>query len=132
MSKYPDAKRKSHSARLHCWSAPKLLKSGGVQLTEMITSHLDVWRCVATRKDKVLSFTAVKVAPCFSSFFSFLCFTEIICFYGIIFVSNYIIAQQMNILFGEEGTALRKWGFQPWGCREGHGNQGLFCLLRIR
>lgn len=76
-------------------------------MNDVITSRLDVWPCVATRKDKVLSCTAVKVAPFFSSvffsFFFFLHFTAIVCFHGKICISNYVIAQRMKILFGGRG-----------------------------
>lgn len=84
VSKYPYAKEKNLISQLPI--SPELKSSSW--LSTVITLHLPVWCCVATRKDKVWSFTAVKVTP---FFFLFLCFTEISFIYRIIFVPNYTI-----------------------------------------
>lgn len=55
-------------------------------MNDVITSRLDVWPCVATRKDKVLSCTAVKVAPFFSSIF---------------FLSSSYTSQQSSVFTGK-------------------------------
>lgn len=63
VSKYPYAKEKNLISQLPI--SPELKSSSW--LSTVITLHLPVWCCVATRKDKVWSFTAVKVTPFFFS-----------------------------------------------------------------
>lgn len=66
VSKYPDAEGKSHSVRLFHASATQLPALDAPSwLSAVIRLHLDVWHCVATTKDEVRSFTAVKVTPFF-------------------------------------------------------------------
>lgn len=52
--------------------------------------HLDVWRCGATMKDEVLSFTAVSLTTTPTPPLFFVCCTEIVFFSRIIFISAYV------------------------------------------
>lgn len=76
-----------HQAALFSGSqAPWIWRDRG--MLGLLHQHLDVWRCGATMKDEVLSFTAVSLTTTPLPFF--ICFTEIVFFSRIIFISVYV------------------------------------------